>query len=180
LHGPARRGRAIEASRAPFARYLEVLPTLLPPHLAERVARDRWRLVDAGSPEDLAERHALQGLVVHAPNVVARAFLLVGERTPIDRLHERIDQIAAPSRWHRLAVQSLHDDLLGARRQIVERVLAEAGGPVDAAVEGYLGRRVDDLASLERVLRGLALEEGEELAAATVAVRQVAALVPQG
>ena len=193
IHVPDRLGRAIGASRAPFARFIEILPTLLPPTLAERVARERWRLVDAGAPEALAERHALQHLLVHAPNVVAvaaasgrdvddvaRAFLLVGERTPIDRLHERIDQIAAPSRWHRLAVQSLHDDLLGVRRQIVERVLAEGGGPVDAAVEGYLDRRVDDLASLERVLKGLALEEGEELAAATVAVRQVAALVPQG
>lgn len=193
VHLPDRLGSAIAASRDPFSELMDELPSLLPPILAQRVERERWRLLDAGCPEEVARRHAEQDLLVLGPDIVAvaasisrpvgdvgRAFLLVGEMSPIDRLHDRIARISAPSRWHRLAVQSLQDDLLAARRRLVERILAGDKGPVDAAVERYLGDREEDLAVLERFLRSLALEEGEELAAATVAVRQVSSLTPLG
>jgi len=69
------------------------------------------------------------------------------------------------------------DDLLAARRRLAERALMHAEGiGVDEAVERYLASNEDVRGRLGRFMRALAVEDVSDLAAVTVAVRQIRAL----
>ena len=183
-------GRVIEAHREPFARYDAALYSLAPEPWRMERERAAWRLMDRGVSEETARRHALQPALAHGPNVVsvaehtgrsvedvASVFLAVGDAVFIDWLEARLTDVPATTRWHRWALQAAEDDLLLARGQIAERVLAEWPSlPPDAAVSAFLAARSELLARLSRFMRAFALEEVSDLAAVTVAVRQIRAV----
>jgi len=190
VNAPGQLGRAIDAAEGPFGLLAEVLPTVVSDqwrHDRERVA---WRLMDRGVPEDTAMRHAFQPALVHGPNVivvseqtglpiadVARAFFLIGEAVYVDWLEARLGDVVTSTRWHRWALQAVEDDLLLVREQMAERVLSESPGvAVEDAVAAFLDARAEVFSRLARFMRALALEEVSDLAAATVAVRQIKAL----
>ena len=63
------------------------------------------------------------------------------------------------------------------RRQISERVIAEAGdAPPDEAVERFLEAHAETVARLQRFHRGLMVEGVSDLAQLAVALRQFRAL----
>src|SRR5439155_23437776 len=100
-----------------------------------------------------------------------------GEALRIDWLEGRLEEVPTVSRWQRWAIQALRDDLRLVRRQLAERALAEAEGrPIDEVVEAFLQARAEPVARLERFMRALALEGVSDLAALTVAVRQIRSL----
>ena len=192
-HARGQLGRAIAAHREPFRSFAEAVPGAVTEVRRQRAERVRWALVDRGVPEEVAARHAYQPALVHGPNVievfhaadrpvpeVARAFFAVGDAAFVDRLEDRLAELAPASRWERWAQQGLHDELLEVRRSLAELVLAEAdGGDPAEAVGGVLERRADVLGRIGRFLRGLAAEEGDTLAALSVAVRQLRALLTE-
>ncbi|HZD17241.1 MAG TPA: NAD-glutamate dehydrogenase domain-containing protein, partial [Actinomycetota bacterium] len=191
-YAPGQLGRAVEAHQEPFHRFVEAVPVVMAQDRRQELERVAWGFMDRGVPEDVARRHVTQELLVHGPNVVevaaatgraveevTSAFLLAGQDTPLDWLGSRLEEVRPTTRWHRWALQAMEDDLLLLRRQVVERLLAE-GGPevrVDEAVVAYLGSRREVTERLARFMRGLAMQEASDLAALTVAVRQVRALV---
>jgi glutamate dehydrogenase len=189
-HAPGQLGRAIEAHREPFARFAEAVTAVAPETWRLQREREAWTLMDRGVPEDVARRHVILPFLVHGPNVVsvaaetgrseqdvARAFFLVGEVAYIDWLEARLLEVPATTRWHRWALQAVEDDLLTARRRLAERVLAHAGGgSVEEAMATFRAEHEDPSQRLARFMRGLALEEVSDLAAVTVAVRQIRAL----
>jgi hypothetical protein len=60
---------------------------------------------------------------------------------------------------------------------VAEKVLEEAGDrPVDEGVSAFLVSRSEAFDRLSRFMRGMALEDANDLAAMTVALRQVRAL----
>ena len=149
--------------------------------------------MDRGVPEGIARAHVLQPFLVHGPNVadvalatgrsfedVTRAFFLVGEATYLDWLGSRLSEVSTTTRWHRWALQALEEDLRLTRRQVAEKVLAQGEGdvrvPVEQALAAFLEQREESMTRLGRFMRGIALEEASDLAALTVAVRQVRAL----
>jgi glutamate dehydrogenase len=146
--------------------------------------------MDRGVPEVVSRRHVVQPFLVHGPNVVtvvaatdrpvedvAHAFFLVGDAAYIDWLEARLSEVPATTRWHRWALQAVEDDLLTARRRLAERVLAHAGGgSVEEAMATFAAEHDDPSKRLARFMRGLALEEKSDLAAVTVAVRQIRSL----
>ncbi|MFB3738472.1 MAG: NAD-glutamate dehydrogenase [Candidatus Velamenicoccus archaeovorus] len=189
-HAPGQLGRAIDAHREPFRRFAAAVPEVVPEAWREERERLAWRLMDQGVPEELARRHAFQPALVHGPNAIdaaeaagrsveeaAEAFFAVGDALYIDWLEERLGELTASSRWHRWAIQSMEDDLLTVRRQVAERILREAPGvPVAEAVRAFLDARNDVSQRLARFMRSLAMEGVGELAAMTVAVRQIRSL----
>lgn len=190
-YAPGQLGRAVDAHQEPFHRFAEALSVVAPAERRQELERAAWELIDRGVPEDVARRHVVQPWLVHGPNVVevvaatgraveevTRAFLLAGEATPLDWLGSRLEGVNPTTRWHRWALQAMEDDLLLLRRQVVERMLARTPtGSVDQAVEDYLGSRPEVTERLARFMRGLAVQEASDLAALTVAVRQLRALV---
>jgi glutamate dehydrogenase len=190
-HAPGQLGRAIEAHAAPFRAFEAAVAGVAPDPWRQARDRESWSLMDRGVPEEIARRHVTQPFLVHGPNVVsvaaedelpvedvARAFFLVGDAGYVDWLEARVAEIPATTRWHRWALQAVEDDLLAARRKLAEQALAHVDGiGVDAAVERYLASNEDVRGRLGRFMRSLALEEVSDLAAVTVAVRQIRALV---
>ncbi len=189
-HSPGQLGRAIEAHREPFGRFAESMSEVAPEPWRLQREREAWSLMDRGVPEAVSRRHAVQPFLVHGPNVVtvvaatgrpvedvAHAFFLVGDAAYIDWLEARLSEVPATTRWHRWALQAVEDDLLTARRSLAERVLAHAGGgSVEEAMATFAAEHHDPTKRLARFMRGLALEEKSDLAAVTVAVRQIRAL----
>ena len=184
-HAPGRLGRAIEEGREPFRRFAEVVPLAAPDAWRQARKREAWRLIDLGVPEEIAIRHAHLPALVHGPNVarvcertgrpldeVVRAFFLVGEAAFVDWLEARLAAAPAATRWHRWAVQAMEDDLREARSRIAELVLSEPG-PIDRAVAGFLESHADAVARLSRFMRALDADDAADVAALTVAVRQV-------
>jgi glutamate dehydrogenase len=180
----------VHAGREGFERLSDGMPEIGPDAWRADHERDVDRLIKKGVPEALARRHAFQLELVHAPDIivvgqetgraveeVARAFFLVGDVLHIDALESRMDQVATPSRWHRWALQAIEDDLLLVRRQLAAQVIGSAGGrSIDDAVSLYLGARAQAVGRLDRFMRSLSAERSIDLAALTVAVRQVRAL----
>jgi glutamate dehydrogenase len=180
-------GRAVEAHEEPFRRLEAVFPTLASEGWRQRRERVVWRLLDRGVPEETARRHATLPLLALAPTViavsqgsgrsiddVARVCFLVGEALFIVWLEERLSGVPTSTRWHRWALQAVEDDLLLVRQRIAERVLAEGADlDPDAAVEAFLSSRAAVVERLRRFMAAFALEEVSDLAAVTVAVRQI-------
>jgi glutamate dehydrogenase len=189
-HAPGQLGRAIEAHREPFHAFADSLTAVAPEGWRQHREREAWNLQDRGVPEAVARRHVAQPFLVHGPNVVsvaadtdrtvedvAHAFFLVGEAAYIDWLEARLSDVPATTRWHRWALQAVEDDLLTARRRLAERVIAQADDrSVDEAMTAFLAEHDDPTGRLARFMRGLALEEVSDIAAVTVAVRQIRAL----
>jgi glutamate dehydrogenase len=189
-HAPGRFGRAIEADREPFRVFAEVAPEVASEAWKHDREREAWRLMDAGVPEAVARRHAFQPVLAHGPAAVAvaretgraiedvaRAFSLIGDAVYIDRLEARLAAIPAHSRWHRWAIQATWEDLHLVRRELAERVLAEAeSGTVDEAIGRFLAENAEAFDRLARFMRALAMEETSDVAAMVVALRKVRAL----
>ncbi len=163
------------------------------------VGPDEWRadrearaeaLVGIGVPAAVARRHIYQDELVHAPDIielseqtgrtivdVARVFFLVGEIYRIDWLEARAEQLSMSNRWERWAAQTLESDLSELRRDLAERVLAEAAGraPTDA-VEAYRLQHSEKHARLAEFMQLLAHEGGDDFDSLLVAVRQISTL----
>jgi glutamate dehydrogenase len=188
-HVPGQLGRAIEAYAGPFRTFADAVVEAAPEGWRQDRERDAWSLMDRGVLEAVARGHAVQPFLVHGPNVVAaseatgrsipdvtKAFFLVGVVMYVDWLEARVAEVSATTRWHRWAVQALEEDLRLLRRQVAERVLAQGDLAVEEAVEAYVASHREVLTRLRRFMRGLAHEEASDLAALTVAVRQVRSL----
>ncbi len=189
-HAPGRLGRAIEADREPFREFAEIAPSVAPQAWRHDRERDAWRLLDAGVPEPVARRHVYEPLLVHGPAVVevarqtrasigevARAFSAVGDAVFLDWLETRLESLRPSSRWHRWAVQAISEDLALVRRSLAERVLALAHrGDVDDAIDRFLADHAEEIARVSRFMRGVALEDANDVAAMTVALRQLRAI----
>jgi glutamate dehydrogenase len=189
-NAPGQLGRAIEAHREPFRVLSESLPRVMPDEMRHERERYGWRLTDRGVPEDVARRHAFQPALVHGPNVievaertgrsvedVARVFLQIGAMASIDWLEDRLEAMPTPGRWHRWAALGLRDDLLAVRRDIAEKALTQAeGAPADQAVTAFLESRSEELERLSRFPHTLSVDEANDVAAMTVALRQVRGL----
>ncbi|MGQ0670526.1 MAG: NAD-glutamate dehydrogenase [Actinomycetota bacterium] len=184
-------GETVAASKDAFGELSSVI---------SRVGSDDWRserertvrrLGERGVAEEIARRHAFGSELVHGPDIiavaresgrsveeVARAFFLLGESLHIDWLEARLDGMPSASRWHRWALQAMEDDLYLVRRQLTQRVFAQADGrPVQEAVDAFLQTRSEPHARLSRFMRARAVAGLDDLAALTVAVRQIRALV---
>jgi glutamate dehydrogenase len=190
-NAPGQLGRAIETYTEPFRLFEAAVPAAAPAGWWTERERWAWTLMDRGVPEEVARGHAIGSFLVHGPNVVAvasttgrtieevtRSFFLVGEAASVDRLESAAAEVLASTRWQRWALQGVEDDLLLLRRQVAERALADGSRlPVDEAVRSYLEARREAFSRLERFMPGLALEGSGDLAALTVAVRQVRGLI---
>ncbi len=182
----------IVAMHAPAFREVEVtIPEAGPPEWRREREEEAERLRRAGVPDATARWHACMPGLVHAPDIievadrfsrpvpdVTRAFFLVGQAVRLDRLEEMVAELPAESPWARWALQTMEDELLAVRRELVERVLAEAGDrSATEAVDHFLVQHARAVARLVRFMRSLESESVEDLAPVLVGIRQVRTLI---
>jgi glutamate dehydrogenase len=183
----------IAAGRAGFARLEAVLAEQDELGAQERRRRrdeTAARLEAAGVPADLARAHALRPELAHAPDVVrvarvsgrtiedvTRVFFAVGAELRLDWLEAEMGRVRSATRMQRWALQAVREDALHVRRELAEQALREADGePPDVVVERFLAGRERLARRLDGFLRALAREGEPDLAAMSLAVRQLRAL----
>jgi glutamate dehydrogenase len=182
---------AIGEAREPFARLSDEIAQIGPPEWREARESAVADLTAQGVPEDVARRHAFQAELVHGPDIIqlsqqagrsveeiGTVFFELGGAFRFDWLEAELEKIPASSRWQRWALQAMEDELLLVRRQLAERVLADAGLRTPSeAVRGYLESRPEAYERLMRFMRTLEADGVQDLSALTVAVRQIRALL---
>ncbi len=183
---------AIENAREAFEEISAALPDIGPVQWRTERTLVVEQLVSQRVPEDVAHRHAYQGELAHAPDIielghitgrpvryVARVFFLLGQLFGINWLEARVDQLPASSRWHRRAIQAVDEELLKLRRELAERVLTEAAtdSSPQEAMEVYLATRSKAHDRLAKFMSSLALDGVDDVSSVIVAIRQIRALV---
>jgi glutamate dehydrogenase len=148
------------------------------------------RLESAGVPTDVATRVVAAPDMFHAPDVAAvaanldrstaevgRVFHRVGRVAGLDSLERVLADMRLADPWHRWALETIEDDLLGLRRALAERVLGEADGlDPDAAVEQFLAGRSAAVVRVVELAHELEAGSVDDPTPLMVAVRQVEAL----
>jgi glutamate dehydrogenase len=143
--------------------------------------------VEQGVPPAVAHRHVYQEELIHAPDIievvqitgrpvreVAEMFFLAGSAFEIDWLESQVAGLPEGTRWQRRAVQTIEEDLVVLRRQLVEGIFAEAeGAGTEAALQSYLVARTHELGRLTRFMRSLAVDGVTDVASVVVAIRQI-------
>ena len=145
----------------------------------EAVADD---LVARGVPRDFAVRHAYQralrrgpdivDLAHHADRPVAEIAALYTKSSNVLRigwLERQIRLLPGPTPFDRLAIESIRDDLLTLRHDVVAAVLKEADGSID----GYLSIHDRAMPRLERWYIWLSREGIRDVATGVIAVRRL-------
>jgi glutamate dehydrogenase len=127
---------------------------------------------------------------VHAPSVtavaaaterpveeVARAFVAIGERLPLNELEDALEAVPATRRMERWALQAVREDARRARREIAERALVEGPdcGPEEALLH-FLAHHDEDCRRLDAFMRTLSREGTADLSGIALAVRQLRSL----
>jgi glutamate dehydrogenase len=144
--------------------------------------------IERGVPSAVAHRHVYQEELIHAPDIievirhagrpvreVAEMFFLAGAAFEIDWLESQVGGLPAGTRWQRRAVQTIEDDLVVLRRQLVEGIFAEAvaGDNAQEALQSYLVARTHELGRLTRFMRSLAVDGVSDVSPVIVAIRQI-------
>jgi len=181
----------IEVGRTGFQRLAAAAPELGGEELHDSRRAVAERLVQGGAPEGLAAAHALRPGLVHAPAVaavaaaterpvedVARVFVGVGERLPLNELEEALEGIPATRRMERWALQAVREDARRARRDIAERALSGApGADPGNALDAFLAAHAEECRRLGAFKRTLSREGTADMAGLALAVRQLRTLV---
>jgi glutamate dehydrogenase len=178
---------AIESGCRGFVELVTAAPELGGEELQAARRATAERLVAAGVPEGLATAHALRPGLVHTPAVaavasatgrsvadVARVFVAIGERLPLNELEEVLGSLPATRRMERWALQAAREDGRRARWDIAEHALAAAPGaePIEA-LDRFLADHAEDCRRLGAFMRTLSREGTTDLAGLALAVRQL-------
>jgi glutamate dehydrogenase len=182
---------AIETGREGFRQLAAAAPEMGEEELQAARRRIVERLTGAGVPESLANAHALRPGLVHAPAVtavaaatgrsvadVARVFVAVGERLPLNELEDALGGLPATRRMERWALQAVREDARWARWDIAEQALATSPGAEPlAALDSFLAAHQEECRRLNAFMRTLSREGTTDMAGLALAVRQLRSLV---
>jgi glutamate dehydrogenase len=151
--------RALEAEGLPppLARRVAALPDLCAGLDIVRIAGDAGPAATAGALE-----------------AVARVYFAIGARLHITWLARKAAALAAGGAWQRRAAEAMVADLAAQQADLARRIIA-AGGPDPVAA--WLDRQKPALARLDGLVAELRAAPGVDLAALTVAARELRALM---
>jgi glutamate dehydrogenase len=195
--GPLDSAATVEQFRPMISELMKQMPSLLLGR--QRELFEQWRdgMLDAGVPEELAERAAvlplcapLLGLVEvaedgeHDPVLVVKAHLRLGERLHISALSERIHALPRHDRWQTMARAALRDDIQSVHAGLTAQVLEHESDPDDAsdeAVDALIDHWVEEEGTLvERAsvtLTEICEDDRADLARMSVGLRVVRTLL---
>ncbi|BDT84448.1 hypothetical protein FMUAM8_02120 [Nocardia cyriacigeorgica] len=148
-------------------------------------------LTDRGVPEELAgrvslllDRFALLDIIEVAeisgrpPAAVAEVYYLLGERLHVVPQLVAVSQLERGTKWNALARVALRDELYATIRALCQDVLVdgEPGEPAEDVIGGWEHRSAARLDRTQRILGAISESGDRDLAALSVATRQLRAL----
>jgi len=148
-------------------------------------------LVKEGVPADLARRVASLDVMVAACDIVrigrqsnfalidvARVYFALGARFGLDWLRTAAARVEAESRWDRMAVGAIVDDLFGHQVQLTQRVLDQASGTLgESAINRWVDGRKGAVDRTTQLITDLKEAGTVELAMLAVANGQMRAMM---
>ena len=169
----------------------KALPGVVDEARAAERAKQEAELTQNGVPNDLAI--AVLGLddmiaaldiarvaaAVKAPTAdVAKLYFSVGARLGLDWLRTAAGQIKIETPWQKRAVEAVFDDLQSQQSEIAQRVVngGAKGAAASGAMKAWLDAHPGDLARVDGLLAELRASPVIDLAALTVAGRELRAL----
>jgi glutamate dehydrogenase len=176
---------------AGLAELEKAFDTALEPARAAELAAAAQELVREGVPETLAQRIVRLGDLAAGLDVVriaqsaktpasglARLYFGIGTRLGLDWLRAAAGRVKAETGWQKLAVAATVEDLLALQAELTSRVMRAAGKleNVEMVAEDWLGQHKAALARFDAVLAELKATPVPEIAALTVANRELRAL----
>jgi glutamate dehydrogenase len=167
------------------------LEDILPATVLEPVRAREAKLIQAGIPQQLADRIAALDVMTSAMDIVrisradktanvagvedvARVYFGLGARFGLDRLRTAGAAIVAETPWQKAAVAALVDDLFNYQSVLASRVLAEANG--GDPVGSWLARRAPVVERIDQTMNEVKSSPAVDLAMLTVASRQLRVL----
>ena len=170
------------------------LEEILPASVLEPVRAREVRLIEAGIPQQLADRIAALDVMTSAMDIVrisqseqarsgagveevARVYFGVGARFGLDRLRAAGAGIAADTAWQKAAVAALVDDLFNYQSVLASRVIAESNGARGSdPVESWLAKRHGVVERIEQTMNEVKSSPAVDIAMLTIASRQLRVL----
>lgn len=172
----------IDLAKTDFAALSEGLPSVDPPEWREPAEASAARMVGHGVPVETAIRHGFQHALHRGPDIielahqhdryvmeVAAIYTRVSYEFKVDWLERQIRNLPGVTVYARLAEESLRDDLLQMRQQVVAMVLTETEGSLDAHYARFPRLRP----RRDRLFHRLERDGVEDVAAALIAVRRL-------
>ncbi len=184
-------GAEIRRFREPIAELTPYVPGWLSGSDADALRTRTAALVDRGVPEDLAARvsllldqFALLDIVEVAelsgrpPADVAEVYYLLGERLGVVGQLVAVSRLERGTKWNALARVALRDELYATIRALCQDVLdhGDPGEPAEDVIGGWEQRSAARLHRTQRILGAISESGEQDLAALSVATRQLRAL----
>jgi len=182
-------GACVEAFEAPVRGFRAVAGALLPEKLQQEVRARAAPWVADGAGEDLAGRIALLAVMPSACDIVriardcersaeeaAQLYFAIGERLGFGWLRERADRLGATGYWQRLAVSAIVEELSAHQRDLTRRILAEAGGDGEGALDAWAQSRQSAVDRNRALLTELEAAPEVDLSMLAVASRHLRSL----
>ena len=182
----------IEFFRAPIARLLDELPTILVGREVDLFVERRNKLTSAGVPADLATRVAVlppayAGLGIVETSVatgtdlleVGRVHFKLGEHLALGQLLERIVALPRTDRWQTMARAALRDDLHAVQTALTAQIIqtTEDGMDTKARVKAWAARESVVVGRARETLREIVESDTFDLARLSVGLRVVRGLL---
>jgi glutamate dehydrogenase len=161
---PARAAELSEAARA-------LTRDGVPEALAARIAR----LGELGAGLDLVRIAERNKTPVEG---TARLYFAIGARLGLDWLRHAAARVNAETPWQKMAVAAITEDLLALQAELTSRAIVSAGSldKVEAMAQAWMAQHRANLARFDAILAELKAAPVPEIAALTVASRELRAL----
>ena len=181
-------GPVIDAFKGPVSDLLNVLPEIIAGSQRAALEEVLQELRSSGITTDEARKlAALQflGQLMAATQIahergrpatdVGHVYCALAEDVDFARLTDLLDTVPGDDEWEQRAAQGLLQDLAQVRRNLTLAVLANGGNrvPVDRQLAAFRGRHSGRLRATREVCEELVATENINLAALTVATREV-------
>ena len=179
---------AIEAFKAPVAELCEILPSIIVGSQREVFEESLGALMAGGVPRNEAQRLAALRFLEELMEItrisrelgvpvsdVGRVYFALADEVDFAWLLELLDMAPGEDEWEQRAALGLMQDLGQARRNLTRGVLTIPGtdASIEERLELFRAREGDQLAAMRAVLREVLVAEDINLAALTVATREI-------
>jgi glutamate dehydrogenase len=167
----------------------KAMPGVLDPARAIETSKLEAALVKDGVPQPLAATVATLDDLVAALDIVriaeaakvqivdmGRLYFAVGARLGLDWLRAAAAHIKVETPWQKRAVEAVYDDLFAQQGEIARRAVESAKTAANGALDAWTERNQVNLARIDGLLNELKASPVVDLAALTVAGRELRGL----
>ena len=164
------------------------IPDLLIDGDREALDKATEQLVEAGAPQDLAERVSVLSVIFsaldavdvaattgHTAETVASVYFALGDRLTLHWLRRHIEALPRDNRWRTLARAALRDDLYNLQADLTGEILKAVPGdvPANERVEEWISANQKPVDRVAQILRDINSSGTFDLSTLSVALREL-------